>query len=88
MSSYIGKVTGQGQVSVPAEFRKDLAIEPGTTIEWTREGERLIMQRRKVYTNDDIRAFLKSRGKLVHRTDAETEASITAGLKEKYGSRR
>jgi len=39
------KVTSQGQVSVPAAFRTLLGITPGSTLEWTQEGDHVVVRR-------------------------------------------
>lgn len=87
MSSYITKVSSQGQVSVPVEVRKRLEVEPGSVLEWTLEGDRAVVQRRKVYTTADIQAYLRSSGPVEHLTDEQIEERSVAALKEKYGRR-
>jgi antitoxin PrlF len=39
------KLTSQGQVSVPAAVRHALGLTPGATIEWTQEGDSIIVRR-------------------------------------------
>ena len=43
------KVTSQGQISIPAEVRKDLAIKPGTELIWDRQenGEYVVRPKRR-----------------------------------------
>lgn len=84
MASYLTKVSTKGQVCVPLQFRQELEIVEGTVLEWTSDGDKLIVQRRKLCTTEDIRDFLEARGKLVHRTDEQIEAAVTKGYKEKY----
>jgi AbrB family looped-hinge helix DNA binding protein len=39
------KITARGQISVPANIRKRLGIGPGSVIEWSEEGEKLVVRR-------------------------------------------
>lgn len=84
MASYLTKVSTKGQVCVPVQLREELEIVEGTVLEWTADGDKLIVQRRKLCTTQDIRDFLEARGKLAHRTDEEIEAALTKGYAEKY----
>ena len=44
------KVTAQGQISVPAEIRKKLGIDPGSVLEWDEQsGEVIVQQGRSTY---------------------------------------
>lgn len=54
MSIAQSRVTAQGQVSVPAEVRKRLAIGPGSVLEWTTEGGRVVVRRAGRHTSEDI----------------------------------
>lgn len=44
----MSKVTSQGQISVPAEVRRDLGVRPGTELVWDRKenGEYVIRPKR------------------------------------------
>jgi AbrB family looped-hinge helix DNA binding protein len=58
MSTIQSKLTAQGQISVPAEIRKELGIGPGSVIEWeVRDGE-ILVRRAGRYSWADIRAAL------------------------------
>lgn len=88
MAIYLTKVSAKGQVCVPSELREKHEIAEGTLLEWTTEGDKMVVQRRKLCTTQDIRDFLESRGKLAHRTDGEIAAGVTRGLREKYARSR
>jgi AbrB family looped-hinge helix DNA binding protein len=48
------KVTAQGQISVPADVRRKLGIGPGSLLEWTEDGDRIIVRRAGRFSSDDI----------------------------------
>jgi AbrB family looped-hinge helix DNA binding protein len=52
------KITAQGQISVPAEVRKALGAEPGSILEWDRDGDKVVVRRAGKYTFDDIHRAL------------------------------
>lgn len=52
------KVTAQGQISVPAEVRKKLGVGPGSTLEWTEDGDKVVVSRGGRYDWKDVRAAL------------------------------
>jgi antitoxin PrlF len=52
------KITAQGQISVPAEVRKVLGAEPGSILEWERDGDKVVVRRAGKYTFDDIHRAL------------------------------
>ncbi len=52
------RMTTQGQISIPLDLRERLGIRPGSTVEWTAEGDRLIGHRLGNKTFDDVRRSL------------------------------
>ena len=52
------KVTAQGQISVPAGVRKKLGVGPGSTLEWTEDGGKIVVTRGGRYDWKDVRAAL------------------------------
>ena len=68
------KLTSQGQVSIPAEVRRKLGLDPGAVVEWDEEDGRIIVRRAGRFTSDDI-----------HRTlfpDAAARAASVADMDE------
>ena len=56
------KLTAQGQISVPADVRRKLGIGPGSLLEWTEDGDRIIVRRAGRFSSDDIhRAIFRKR---------------------------
>ena len=58
MGTVHSRVTSQGQTSVPAEVRRKLGIGPGSVLEWTEEGDRIVVRRAGRYTSEDIHQVL------------------------------
>lgn len=52
------RVTAQGQVSVPAEVRRKLGIGPGSLLEWSEDGDAIVVRRSGKYTSEDIQRAL------------------------------
>jgi AbrB family looped-hinge helix DNA binding protein len=48
------KVTSQGQISVPAEVRRDLGVRTGTELVWDRQENGDYVVRAKRFTLDDL----------------------------------
>ncbi|MES2992574.1 MAG: AbrB/MazE/SpoVT family DNA-binding domain-containing protein [Pseudomonadota bacterium] len=52
------KLTSQGQVSVPAAVRSHLHLTPGSTLVWSLEGDRIVVERAKRHTTAEVHASL------------------------------
>lgn len=57
MPSY-SKITSQGQISVPVEVRRDLQIEPGSTLEWEKVEGGYLVRRGALYSWQDVHELL------------------------------
>lgn len=77
------KVTAQGQISVPAEVRKRLAVGPGSVLEWQEDGDRIIVRRAGKHSSKDVhKALFKKAPKA--RTVEEMKAGIGRHLRAKH----
>lgn len=80
------KVTAQGQISVPAEIRKEFGIGPGSVLEWHRHGDEIIVRKAGRYTSEDIhRALFAKRPQT--RTLEEMEQAIADHIRDKHARR-
>ncbi len=52
------KLTAQGQISVPAEVRKRLALVSGSVLEWDIEGDRITVRRVGRHTSEELHRTL------------------------------
>lgn len=88
MATYVTKLTGQGQVSIPVELRKALGLEPGASVEWEQKGDEVVVRRRKLYSWDDIRDFLWSKGKPEPKTLEELNEGKANYVRARHASGR
>jgi antitoxin PrlF len=52
------RITAQGQISVPAEIRKKLGVGPGSLLEWSEQGDAVIVRRAGRSSFEDIHSVL------------------------------
>ena len=52
------RLTAQGQISVPAEVRRLLGLSPGSVLEWTAEGDQVLVRRVGTHTFLDLHRVL------------------------------
>jgi antitoxin PrlF len=81
------RVTSQGQISVPAEVRRRLGLEPGATLEWEEENGRIIVRRAGRYSFGDIRAAVFPEGVPARKSDAELKKGVTQYMRRKHARR-
>jgi AbrB family looped-hinge helix DNA binding protein len=62
MRRLTSRITKQGQISVPAEVRRQLGIGPGTVLEWEVEGDVARVRRGHDKTFDDAHRALFPEG--------------------------
>jgi len=48
------RITAQGQISVPAEIRRRLALVPGSVLEWGAEQDHITVRRAGSHSFDDL----------------------------------
>ena len=58
MSAIQSKVTAQGQISVPAEVRRQLGVGPGSVLVWEWRGSEFVVRRAGKSTSADIHEAL------------------------------
>jgi AbrB family looped-hinge helix DNA binding protein len=86
MSVPQSKVTAQGQISVPAEIRKEYGIVPGSVLEWHRKGDDLVVRKAGKYTFEDMRRALFPKRPRAHSLE-ELKQAIGDHLVEKHARR-
>ncbi|TAN22601.1 MAG: AbrB/MazE/SpoVT family DNA-binding domain-containing protein [Acidobacteria bacterium] len=76
------RVTSQNQTSVPAEVRKELGIQAGTTLEWNlRDGEAIVRRARKS-SFEDIHKALFPEGPPKRQTLKQLKQGIADYIRE------
>ncbi len=81
------KVTAQGQISVPAEVRRRLGIGPGSVLEWSEEGEKIVVRRSARYSSEDIHRALFPQQAPRSRTLVELKQGIRRHVRERHARR-
>jgi AbrB family looped-hinge helix DNA binding protein len=81
------RVTSQGQISVPAEVRRKLGLEPGATLEWEEVNGRIVVRRAGRFTFGDIRAALFPDNAPVQKSAAELKQGVAKYLRRKHARR-
>lgn len=80
------RVTAQGQISVPAEVRKRLALVPGSVLEWDAEDDRVTVRRVGRHNFEDLHRALFSQEPEPRSLD-ELKAGIKQHIKARYARR-
>ena len=81
------KVTAQGQISVPVEVRRRLGIGPGSVLEWSDEGEKIVVRRSARYSSEDVHRMLFPKGTPERRTLDELKQGIRDYIRERHARR-
>ena len=80
------KLTSQGQISVPAEVRRRLGLEPGSVIEWIDEGGQVVVRPVGRFDSEDIHKALFPDGPAA-RVDVKDMKSAVGDLARKRRAR-
>jgi AbrB family looped-hinge helix DNA binding protein len=81
------KITAQGQISVPLEVRRRLGVGPGTILEWTEQGDSMVVRRAGTFSSEEIHRALFPDGKPAAKTVEEMDDGIRKHLREKHARR-
>lgn len=81
------KLTSQGQISVPAEVRRRLGLQPGSVLEWDEDGEQIVVRRAGRYTSAELHRALFPRGTPTPRTADEMKEGIRRHVRRRHARR-
>lgn len=81
------KVTAQGQISVPAEVRKKLGLGPGSVLEWSEEGEKIVVRKAGRYSSEDIHRALFAKQSPKPRKLEDLKEAVARHVREKHARR-
>lgn len=87
MAIATSRVTAQGQISVPAEVRRRLGIEPGSVLEWDEDDGKIVVRRAGRFTSEDIHRVLFPDGPPKARTLGELKDGIRQYITERHARR-
>ena len=77
------KVTVQGQISIPAEVRRRLAVVPGSVLEWDERGGEIVVRRAIRFSSESIHQAIFAKPP-TPRTTREMKAGIARHLRGKH----
>lgn len=84
MSTIQSKVTAQGQISVPAEVRRQLGLGPGSVLLWEwRDGE-FVVRRAGRCSSADIHAALFGTTTPVRKRPTDVKAGVRTYIRRKH----
>ncbi len=81
------KLTTQGQISVPAEVRRNLGLGPGAILEWKPEGDHYVVRRAGQRSSEDVHEALFPAGAPRTRSLAEMKEAIRRRIRERHARR-
>jgi AbrB family looped-hinge helix DNA binding protein len=81
------KVTAQGQISVPADVRRRLGVEPGSVLEWDENDGKVIVRRVGRYSSQDLHRALFGAKKPRARTLADLKEGIRSYIRKRHARR-
>jgi len=87
MLKYRSTVARKGQVTIPKEFRDAFGLSEGDKVEWSREGDRIILRRCGSIADSlygSLREFITGKPLSIEEENAAYEQTLTEVLREKY----
>jgi AbrB family looped-hinge helix DNA binding protein len=80
------KLTAQGQISVPAEVRRRLAVGPGSMLEWHDDGDQIVVRKAGKFSSEQIHAELFKQAPQ-RRSLEQLKDGVRAHMKAKHARR-
>jgi AbrB family looped-hinge helix DNA binding protein len=77
------KVTAQGQISIPAQVRRRLAIVPGSVLEWDERDGEIVVRRAIRFSSESIHQAIFAKPP-APRTTGDLKAGIARHLRRKH----
>ena len=78
------KLTAQGQISVPADVRRKLGIGPGSLLEWSEEGDKIVVRRAGEFTSEDIHRAIFGKQAPQPKTTGEMKRGIRDYIRSRH----
>jgi AbrB family looped-hinge helix DNA binding protein len=78
------RITAQGQISVPAEVRKQLGVGPGSLLEWEKRGGEIVVRRAGRYTFADMHAAVFPGGSPKAKSLKELKEGIRTRMRKRH----
>jgi antitoxin PrlF len=78
------RITAQGQISVPAEIRKKLGVGPGSLLEWSEQGEEVVVRRAGRSSFEDVHAAVFPDGAPERKSNSELKEGIRNRMRKRH----
>jgi AbrB family looped-hinge helix DNA binding protein len=78
------KITAQGQISVPAGVRRKLGVGPGSLLEWSEEGDRIVVRRAGRFDSSDIHQAVFPKGTPKRKSLKQLKDGVRAYVRKRY----
>jgi len=83
----LSKVTAQGQISVPAEVRRKLAVGPGSVLEWEERDGEFLVRRTGRHTSQDIHSALFADGRGKPSPPIDIKQALRNAIRKRHARR-
>lgn len=87
MTLATSRLTSQGQVSIPAEIRRRLGLEPGAVLEWNEEDGRIVVSRASRFSSEEIHQTAFPEGIPSAKSGSELKSGISRYIKSRHARR-
>ena len=77
------KLTTQGQISVPAEVRRRLGVGPGSVLEWTDDGEKVVVRKAGRFSSEEVHQAMFPDAP-VRRSDGALKEGIRQHIRNRH----
>jgi AbrB family looped-hinge helix DNA binding protein len=87
MLKYRSTVARKGQVTIPKEFRDEFGLSEGDKVEWSRDGNQIILTRYDSIADSlygSLRGFVTGDPLSIEEEKAASEEALAEALREKY----
>jgi AbrB family looped-hinge helix DNA binding protein len=81
------RLTAQGQISVPGAVRRTLGIGPGSVIEWSQEGDKVVVRKAAKFTMKDVHRALFPKGPPSRKSAKALRDGIRTHIRKKHARR-
>jgi antitoxin PrlF len=78
------KLTAQGQISVPAEIRRMLGVDPGSVLEWDEVDGEIVVRRAGRYNSEDIHHALFAERVIGRKSAEEMKEGIRRHIRKRH----
>jgi AbrB family looped-hinge helix DNA binding protein len=87
MATATSRLTARGQISVPAEIRRKLGLDPGAVLEWHEVDGEVIVRRAGRYSSEEIHDVLFAGHSARRKAPVTTAEGIRQYVRRRHARR-